>query len=41
MPCYQLEVFMAQWRRIEVLAGQPGPFIQRVSRTTVTPIAIG
>ena len=36
----QLEVFMTQWRRIETLAAEPGPFIRRVSRTTVTAIAL-
>ena len=29
----QLEVFMTQWRRIERLADQPGPFIYTASRT--------
>src|SRR5260370_11548298 len=36
----QLEVFMTQWRRIEPLIGQPGPFIWRVSRTVMTPIPL-
>ena len=29
----QLEVFMTQWRHIEALTGERGPFIWRVSRT--------
>lgn len=29
----QLEVFMLQWRRIEALADQPGPFIYSASRS--------
>ena len=33
----QLEVFMTQWRRIETLTAQPGRFIWRTSRTTMTP----
>jgi hypothetical protein len=36
----QLEVFMAQWRRIEALIPEPGPCIWRVSRTAMTPIAL-
>ena len=36
----QLEVFMTQWRRIEALIPEPGPFIWRVSRTAMTPIAL-
>jgi PIN like domain len=36
----QLEVFMTQWRRIEALTSEPGPFIWRVSRTTMTPIPL-
>lgn len=36
----QLEVFMTQWRRIEALTAEPGPFIWRTSRTTMTPIAL-
>ena len=36
----QLEVFMTQWRRIEALTAQPGPFIWRTSRTAMTPIAL-
>lgn len=30
----QLEVFMLQWRRIEALADQPGPFIYSASRSS-------
>jgi hypothetical protein len=33
----QLELFMTQWRRIEALTS---PFIWRVSRTVMTPIAL-
>jgi hypothetical protein len=36
----QLEVFMTQWRRIEALTEEPGPFIWRTSRTAMTPIAL-
>jgi len=36
----QLEVFMTQWRRIEALIPEPGPFIWRTSRTAMTPIAL-
>jgi hypothetical protein len=36
----QLEVFMTQWRRIEALTAEPGPFITRVSRTAMTAIAL-
>ena len=32
----QLEVFMTQWRRIEALISEPGPFIWRASRTAMT-----
>jgi hypothetical protein len=36
----QLEVFMTQWRRIESLIAERGPFIQRVSRTAITSISL-
>jgi hypothetical protein len=36
----QLEVFMTQWRRVEALTAEPGPFIRRVSRTAMTAIAL-
>jgi PIN like domain len=36
----QLEVFMTQWRRIEALTEERGPFIWRTSRTAMTPIAL-
>lgn len=36
----QLEVFMTQWRRIDALAAQPGPFVYRVSRTALTEIRL-
>ena len=36
----QLELFMTQWRRIEALVNEPGPFIWRTSRTTMTRIPL-
>jgi hypothetical protein len=36
----QLEVFMTQWRRIEALVSEPGPFIWRASRTVMTSIPL-
>jgi hypothetical protein len=30
----QLEVLFTQWRRIEALIGEPGPFIYSATRTT-------
>ena len=36
----QLEVFMTQWRRIEALVTEPGPFIWRTSRTAMTRIPL-
>jgi hypothetical protein len=36
----QLEVFMSRWRDIEALVDQPGPFIWRASRTTMTQIPL-
>lgn len=36
----QLEVFLTQWRRIEAVTLEPGPFIWRVSRTAMTLIAL-
>jgi hypothetical protein len=36
----QLEVFMTQWRTIERLVDEPGPFIIRASRTAMTPISL-
>lgn len=36
----QLEVFMTQWRAIDALIDQPGPFITRVSRTAMTAIPL-
>ena len=36
----QLEVFMTQWRRIEALAAERGPFKWRVSRTAMTSIPL-
>ena len=37
----QLEVFMTQWRHIEALTAERGPFIWRVSRTAMTSIPLG
>lgn len=34
----QLEVVMCQWRRIEGLVGEPGPFIYTATRTTLRPV---
>ena len=36
----QLEVFMTQWRSIEAVISEPGPFIWRVSRTAMTQIPL-
>lgn len=36
----QLEVFMTQWRRIEALLGQSGPFIYTATRTTLRPVPL-
>lgn len=36
----QFEVFMTQWRRIEALTSERGPFIWRVSRTAMTLIPL-
>jgi hypothetical protein len=36
----QLEVFMTQWRSIEAVISEPGPFIWRVSRTVMTQIPL-
>ncbi len=36
----QLEVFMTQWRRIDALTTEAGPFIWRASRTTMTSIQL-
>ena len=37
----QLEVLMSQWRAIERLLEQSGPFIYSVSRTTLREVALG
>jgi hypothetical protein len=37
----QLEVFMTQWRRIDALVSERGPFIWRMSRTAMTSIPLG
>lgn len=34
----QLETFMTQWRRIEEVAAEPGPFIYRATRTQLRPV---
>ena len=36
----QLEVFMTQWRAIDALTSEPGPFIWRASRTAMTEIPL-
>jgi len=36
----QLEVFMTQWRAIERLLGQDGPFIYNATRSKLKPIAL-
>jgi hypothetical protein len=36
----QLEVVMSQWRRIEGLVGQPGPFIYTATRTRFEPVVL-
>jgi hypothetical protein len=35
---HQLEVFMEQWRAIERLTQEPGPFIYSITRTALRPI---
>lgn len=37
----QLEIFMTQWRRIDALAAETGPFIWRASRTAMTSMKLG
>lgn len=37
----QLEVLMRQWRAIERLLDQPGPFVYTATRTTLRPINLG
>jgi len=34
----QLEIIMSRWRDVERLAGRQGPFIYRLTRTSVTPL---
>lgn len=34
----QLEIIMSRWRDLEALAEQPGPFIYRLTRTTISPL---
>lgn len=34
----QLEVLLTQWRRIEALLGESGPFIYSATRTTFRPV---
>lgn len=36
----QLELFMAQWRRIEACIDEPGPFIYSATRTTFRPVPL-
>ncbi len=35
---HQLEIVMSQWRRIETLSQDDGPYIYSVTRTAVTPL---
>jgi len=37
---HQLEVFMCQWRRIEALLDEAGPFIYIATRTSMRAVAI-
>ncbi len=37
----QLEIVMSQWRAIERLAGQEGPFAYTATRTSLVPIELG
>ena len=39
--CHQLEVFMAQWRSIERLTREHGPFIYTVTRAALRRIDLG
>lgn len=39
-PFAQLEVIMCQWRRIEALLGETGPFIYSVTRTKMRKIPL-
>jgi hypothetical protein len=34
----QLEIIMSRWRDVERLADRQGPFIYRLTRTSVTPL---
>jgi hypothetical protein len=36
----QLEVLMCQWRRIEAMADRPGPFIERATRSRLSPVEL-
>jgi hypothetical protein len=37
----QLEIVMCQWRRIEALLGEPGPFIYAATRTALRRVPLG
>jgi len=37
---HQLEVLMCQWRKIEALLDEPGPFIYVATRTSIRRVAI-
>jgi hypothetical protein len=37
---HQLEVFMCQWRRIEAVLDEAGPFIYIATRTTMRQVPI-
>lgn len=36
----QLEIIMCQWRRIEALLADPGPFIYAATRTSLRPVSL-
>lgn len=36
----QMEVLMCQWRRVEALLQESGPFIYSLTRTTLRPLAL-
>jgi hypothetical protein len=36
----QLEVFMTQWRLIDAVVGEPGPFIYNATRTVFRPLRL-
>ncbi|MBC7595340.1 MAG: hypothetical protein H7288_15615 [Kineosporiaceae bacterium] len=36
----QLEIFMSQWRKIEALIGESGPFIYTATRSTLSSVSL-